>query len=141
MRRKGEFLWSLVPGTWSFSGHPKLDLCRAASTLPPNENQIRLLLAQREVVAAHLDFHGVAERRESNQFHWRPHQQAHFQQSPAVFGRYLDFGDSGGGTDRKGGQRLTGVCHRQAAFSSGRSGSTQIESASFALMPRRTLQT
>src|SRR5207244_9970733 len=107
----------------------------------PDKNLICFMLAQGQMIAAHFDFHRIAERREADQFNRGSHQQAHFEQATTVFGGHFDFGDSRSGTDRQSGQRLAGGGHSQATFSSARSGSTQIESASSALMPTRTLQT
>jgi len=59
------------------------------------------MFTEREVIAAHLDFDGVAERREADKFNQRAHQQTHFEQTAAVFGRDIDFGDGGGGADRE----------------------------------------
>jgi hypothetical protein len=112
-----------------------------ASTARLNEDQIRFVLPQGQVVPTHFDFHRVAERRESDQFNGRSHQQAHFEKATAVFGGHSDFGNGSGGADREGGQRLTDNGHNQATFSSARSGSTQMASANSALMPRRALQT
>src|SRR5204862_1537299 len=138
--------WSLELGTWSFFGHRSLELGAShpvpvASTERLNKNQIGFVLAQSQVVAAHFDFHRVAERRESDQFNGSSHQHSHFEEATSVFGRHFDFGDGGGRADRQGSQRLTGNGHNQATVSSARSGSTQMASANSALMPRRALQT
>jgi len=76
-----------------------------------HKNLLRLMFAQRQVVAAYLDFHRIAEWGEADQFNRSPHQQAHFEQATAVFGRHFDFGDGGGGADGQGRQRLTGGGH------------------------------
>lgn len=72
-----------------------------------NKNLLGLVFAQRQVVAAYLDFHRIAEWREADQFNRSPHQQAHFEQATAVFGRHFDFRDGGGGADRQGCERLS----------------------------------
>jgi len=59
------------------------------------------------VVAAHLDFHGITQWREADQFDWRSDQQAHFQQTTAMFGGNSNFGNGGGGANRQRGQRLS----------------------------------
>ena len=83
---------------WGFSGHWNFGpgACRVASTPRLHKNQIRLMLAQRQMVAAHFDFHRIAQRREADQFNGSSHQQPHFEQATAVFGRHFDFGDGAG---------------------------------------------
>src|ERR1051326_2002087 len=137
--------WSLEPGAWNLQAQGNWNrrcvfVCAHASTARLNQDQIGFMLAQSQVVAAHFDFHRVPQRREAEQFNRGADQQAHFEQTTAVFGGPIDSRGGCGSANGQGGQRLRGAGHTQATFSSA-SGSTQMASASSALMPRRALQT
>jgi hypothetical protein len=62
------------------------------------QDLLGLTFAQRKIVAADLDFHRVAHRSKTNQFHFGPHEQSHFHQTGATAGRDIDLRHGRGGS-------------------------------------------
>jgi hypothetical protein len=71
-----------------------------------DQDPFGLVFAQREVIAAHLDFDRVAQRCEADQFDLGADEQAHFHEARAAFGRKLDFRNGSGGAEGNRGKRL-----------------------------------
>ena len=107
-----------------------------------NHDLLSLVAAQRQMITAHADFHGITERGEADELHRGPDQDAHLEQTPAAFHGNINAGDGSGSANLERGQRLTRGNHRgQATREDSGTGSTMIWSASLALMPSRALQT
>ena len=64
------------------------------------------MFAESEIVAAHANFNGVAQRRKADEFDWGSDQEAHFHQAWPAFGREFDFGYGCSCAQRDRGQRL-----------------------------------
>lgn len=71
-----------------------------------HQNLLRLVLAQREIVAAHFDLDWIAHRCEADQLDFRAYEQAHFHQARAGGGREFDRGDGGGVANGNSCERL-----------------------------------
>src|SRR5688572_21429307 len=104
-----------------------------------NPNLLGLVFPDGEVVAANLDFDGIAQGREADQLNGSADEQAHLQKPAPLFGRDANLRNGSGGP---GGQRREGtVFGHTHATPAGAMGSTRIASASSGLIPRRALQT
>ncbi len=67
--------------------------------MSPHKNLFRLMFAQAEIVTAHFDFDGVAERGKANELHGRADEQSHFEKASAVSRRNFDLSNDGGVAD------------------------------------------
>ncbi len=65
----------------------------ASSSFRSNKDLLGFMFAESQIIATHLDFDRVPQRREADQFDGRPDQQAHFHQARAAFRRKLYFGN------------------------------------------------
>lgn len=64
------------------------------------------MFAEGEIVAAHADFDGVAQRRKADEFDWSTDQETHFHEARAAFGGEFDFDYGSSCAQRDRGQRL-----------------------------------
>ena len=65
----------------------------AWSPISADEDLLGFMLAEGQIIAAHLDFDRVAQRREADKLDRRPDQQTHFHQAGTAFGRKFYLGD------------------------------------------------
>jgi len=72
-----------------------------------NPNLLGFLLSQREMISPHFDFNRVAQGGETDEFDRGPDEEAHFEQTSAVFGRNLDGGNGGSSAHPQGSERLS----------------------------------
>ena len=89
----------------------ELEESSAMSVANSDKNLFRLTLPQRQIVAAHFDFHRVTHRREADEFDFGADEQAHFHEAWAVGGWEIDFFDGSRCAQGDQGQRLEGGRH------------------------------
>jgi hypothetical protein len=106
-----------------------------------DENLVRFVFAQSEIVPAYFDFNRIAERRKTHQLHFGPNQQPHLHQTRTTFGRKLDFHHRRCASYANQGKGLKGRRSGHDLASGVGIVSTKMASASCSLIPKRALQT
>lgn len=74
-------------------------------------NLLGFVLAQGQMIASNFDLDRITKWRKPDQFNQGPHQQPHLHDSGTILWGDTDLGNGGDGTDRQGGQRLSGGTH------------------------------